>query len=546
MACAHTPPERETDRIRRLFAAAGCLFEAGELGRASVLMAELVPTLPAGPERARALQFAGRVRARSANFMDALELARSALGAAGDDAGLCTGIELDIAFCSMCVGDFAGALAHTTAAVAPGEKTVVPDGAFAEALAGLAIAEFMAGRGVDEERLQRALALEDPLRVGPLEMRPRFVYALLRLFTGNLDESFEILFTLRSEALERGQESSIPFLSLYLVLVSVWRGDLEGGARFAAECREVATLIDEPVALGLSLTVNALVDAYRGPSDRVRREAEEALTLFQQSQWVLYTIWPLWVLGFVELSLGDISRTDLFLRPLSEMVTAAPLGDPILGLFLPDEIEALIALGELDAATKYLEWLERGGEEQDRPWALATAGRCRGVLEAALGDSLAGLDALEGALAEHERLPMPFERARTLLMKGVLHRRRKEKRLADRTLREALSIFESLGTPSWADRARAELGRVGLRPRAPGSLTDTERRVAELAATGKTNREVADLMFISPRTVGNVLGRVYKKLGIGSRAELGATMEARSGADDAQLDSGSGSSARHR
>jgi DNA-binding CsgD family transcriptional regulator len=127
-------------------------------------------------------------------------------------------------------------------------------------------------------------------------------------------------------------------------------------------------------------------------------------------------------------------------------------------------------------------------------------------------------------MLEHDRLAMPFERARTLLAKGGLHRRRKEKRLADETLRAALAIFEDLGAPVWSDRARAELARVGLRPRAPDELTETERRVAELAAGGLSSRQIAEQAFLAPKTVGNVLGRVYEKLGIHSRAELGALM----------------------
>jgi DNA-binding CsgD family transcriptional regulator len=119
---------------------------------------------------------------------------------------------------------------------------------------------------------------------------------------------------------------------------------------------------------------------------------------------------------------------------------------------------------------------------------------------------------------------MPFERARTLLALGQVHRRRKEKRLADERLREALAIFETLGAPLWADRATVELARIGLRPRAAHDLTETERRVAELAATGMTSRQIAERAFLAPKTVGNVLGRVYEKLGIHSRAELGARM----------------------
>ena len=90
---------------------------------------------------------------------------------------------------------------------------------------------------------------------------------------------------------------------------------------------------------------------------------------------------------------------------------------------------------------------------------------------------------------------------------------------------EALSsaIFERLGAPAWEAQARMELDRVGLR-RSPDELTASERRVAELAAQGLTNREVASQAFMSPKTVQANLTRVYRKLGIHSRAELGARM----------------------
>ena len=107
---------------------------------------------------------------------------------------------------------------------------------------------------------------------------------------------------------------------------------------------------------------------------------------------------------------------------------------------------------------------------------------------------------------------------------GSLHRRRKEKRLADERLREGVAIFEHVGDPVWADRARAELARVGRRPTAPATLTETEQRVAELAAAGLSARQIADRAFLAPKTVSNVLGRVYVKLDIHTRAELGARM----------------------
>jgi DNA-binding NarL/FixJ family response regulator len=124
---------------------------------------------------------------------------------------------------------------------------------------------------------------------------------------------------------------------------------------------------------------------------------------------------------------------------------------------------------------------------------------------------------------EHQRVPMPFELARTQLLAGQLQRRQKQREVASATLREALSVFESLGTTLWAERARAELNRAsGARARA--ELTASERRVAELAATGVTNREMAAALFISPKTVEATLSRIYRKLNIRSRAELGRIM----------------------
>jgi DNA-binding CsgD family transcriptional regulator len=157
------------------------------------------------------------------------------------------------------------------------------------------------------------------------------------------------------------------------------------------------------------------------------------------------------------------------------------------------------------------------------------AARGRALLHGATGDLERAVASYEAALVANEALPYPFERARTLLLLGAVHRRRKEKRLADERLREALDLFVAIGTPIWADRARAELARVGRRPRASAELSETEQRIAELAAEGLSARQIAERAFVAPKTVSNVLSRVYAKLGIASRAELGARMAASTG-----------------
>ncbi|MGD0603642.1 MAG: helix-turn-helix transcriptional regulator [Streptosporangiaceae bacterium] len=119
---------------------------------------------------------------------------------------------------------------------------------------------------------------------------------------------------------------------------------------------------------------------------------------------------------------------------------------------------------------------------------------------------------------------MRFDRARTLLIAGQIQRRAKAKRLAQQLLAEAHREFTAFGAVAWARQVAAELARVNLRPAAAGTLTETERRVAELAAAGLTNREVAQQLFLAVKTVEANLARAYRKLGITSRAGLGALM----------------------
>jgi DNA-binding CsgD family transcriptional regulator len=188
----------------------------------------------------------------------------------------------------------------------------------------------------------------------------------------------------------------------------------------------------------------------------------------------------------------------------------------------PLHIESLIELGEVERARGALTRLEERGRVFPRLWIDVTLPRARAIVLAAEGElekAFAALDALDDAAAAK----LPFDLAWTLLVRGRLHRRAKQRRAAAEALRAALEQFEQLGAPSWIERTRAELDRVGLR-RAPGELTATERRVAELTASGLTNREVASKAFMSPKTVQANLARVYRKLGISSRAELGARM----------------------
>jgi len=126
---------------------------------------------------------------------------------------------------------------------------------------------------------------------------------------------------------------------------------------------------------------------------------------------------------------------------------------------------------------------------------------------------------------------MPLELGRTLLVKGQIERRGKQKRAARDSFLAALERFDSIGARLWSTRVRTELERTGVRHSHGDALTPTELRVAELASAGLTNKRIADTLFVSAKTVEANLGRIYLKLGVRSRVELGRAMAAQQQAD---------------
>jgi DNA-binding CsgD family transcriptional regulator len=105
-------------------------------------------------------------------------------------------------------------------------------------------------------------------------------------------------------------------------------------------------------------------------------------------------------------------------------------------------------------------------------------------------------------------------------------------------LNAALEVVDALGAKLWSEKARAELARIGGRAAASGALTPTEERVAALIAEGRTYREVADALFISPKTVQWNLSKIYRKLGVRSRAELTAKLASESASAEDQSPAG--------
>jgi DNA-binding CsgD family transcriptional regulator len=269
--------------------------------------------------------------------------------------------------------------------------------------------------------------------------------------------------------------------------------------------------------------VAALVEVDLALVERARATCEEALTVSRAGSHGFWTLWTLGVLGRLELALGDLDAAAYHLRELPAQLLERGLNDPASHVWA-DAIETLVALGELDRARMYLERWETYGARLGGSWVTAGALRCRGLLAAAEGDQPAALAAFERALSDLEGQPYPFERGRTLLCVGIVQRQAQQRTAARGALEQALAIFEALGARLWSEKARAELRRISGRRPADAELTETEHRVAALASAGRSNKEIAAELFMGLSTVEAHLSRVYRKLGVRSRAGLASRL----------------------
>lgn len=194
-------------------------------------------------------------------------------------------------------------------------------------------------------------------------------------------------------------------------------------------------------------------------------------------------------------------------------------GEPSLRWWTSDHVELLLVHGHLDVAVDVLDQWATDATRTARERVLADVTRCRGLVAGASGDIQSALELLGQAITEHAEVGDAFGKARAQLALGTIRRRARQKSPARAATAAALEGFDSLGASRWAERARAELGRIGGRTRAEG-LTTAERRVAALVTEGRTNREIATALFLGERTVASHLTHIYAKLGVRSRTEL--------------------------
>jgi DNA-binding CsgD family transcriptional regulator len=519
-ARALTPPEDRLSALRRSAAAAGHFFEAGDTRRARALLDEALPLLPGGLDRARALIILARVRSYDDDIAAAVDLLQQAAAeAVGDPRLAARAHEMLSGILFRLRERLAEGVEHAQRA-AELARSAGDDDLVADAVGSQLICEAALGAEEARETIAAASACGDAGRQSRALGGVGFPVAVVRMWWEELDEAVAGFEELRAHAEAIGDESSVPYVDVLLAQAECLRGNLAAAAEYAAEAAARAEQAGQATLVGYGLAVRALAAAYAGDEEVARRTGDRSLELARATIGRPGEQFATAALGLLEVSLERNAEAVDVLAPLVAYTREHEVREPGLTRFLPDFVEALGGLGRLDEAEEHLDWYAGNAERLGRRSALGAATRCRGVLAAARGDTGAALACFGDAVTHHREAPIPFDLGRSLLALGAARRRAKERRAAREALTEARELFGTVGASIWEQRAAAELARIGGRAPSAGELTPVERRVAELVAAGRSNKEIAGALYLSTRTVEGHLSRVYGKLGIHSRVEL--------------------------
>jgi DNA-binding NarL/FixJ family response regulator len=509
-----TPPELHDLWASRAAREIALLYEAGDWEEAWALGEEALERLPPGPERAAVLIEAVSHRPGTA------ERCRQALIEANGDTALTIRGRLGLAGQYLFAFDIPASLEQVETAVGLARNLGDPH-LLAVALTHLGIFRFLGG--VDDPRppLDQAIRIERELGSSsmPIAMSARCYIALVHACTDELDVARTMLEGLLVQAIETGDETSQAQVQSFLGLVETRAGNWQRARELLDNSINLADVMEFDQGRAEKRALLAALDVEQGRFDAARAELTDARTICTAIGDKFTLLLCLSILARIEMDSGHpeaaLEQTEQIREILPDASAPLPLD------FERTEIEALIAGGNSHEAARRLEALRtRSGTHSSLRNRIELA-HGTSLLRASNGDLAGAAAALDELEADDDLRRAPYERARTLLLKGQLERRSKHKKAAHDALEQAATIYEQLGAPARADRCRAEAARIGLR-RTTEALTESERRVAELAAAGKTNREIAAELFISRRTVEANIARIYKKLDIHTRAALAA------------------------
>jgi DNA-binding CsgD family transcriptional regulator len=514
LAVRHTPSDDVLASRSRRLAAGRLHHQAGDVERAADIFDELLAELPPGVLRAEVL-YASALTQRS-SVRTRLAYLEQALALVGDDDALAAQVLGFTAINRWLGGQTAQGLADARAGLARAEKVGDPR-LVATAIARVGWPEIWhldATPGL----LERGLRLERDLAPSRFQDSPRFTLACHKWMYDELDEARTMLEAFAASAEQRGDEVARGFSTMVLGSVEGLAGRLGRAVDLHDATLHLSQQIGDPQLelLARSFGSRSLLDAGRLDDARSWAMAANALALDVGD--VTHGALAEGTLGQIDFVAGDLESACRRLEGLPERLLRQGSLHPFSAPW-SEAIEALIGLGELDRAAELIGKLEDVAPRANR-CARCIAGRARGLLRLAAGDCDGAVSAFEQALREESGI-YPLERGRTLIALGGAHRHARRSRAARDTLDAAVALLDEIGAGAWLDTAVAALGRISGRRASSGhGLTEGEQRVAQLAAQGRQNKEIAATLFISVGTVEMHLSRVYRKLGLRSRTEL--------------------------
>jgi DNA-binding CsgD family transcriptional regulator len=509
-----TPSAAAEERRRRALVAARAEHRAGEWTRARAILIDLLGEVESGPFRAQALM----VLAELEPLDRSVALLEAALGEAAPDQLLEAAVHCRLAWATR----FTSGLEHADAAL-EGATALDDEVLAARARAIRQVIGWFQG-GTDAPPDLARWTAEFPAAVGGDQLVQEAALAVVNTFAALPErEEVRVFFEREYRAWCARDEPRSARALWALAWIELWAGRWELAAAHAGQAHDVS------IQYGLERPQDhlpiALVALHQGELDTAQAHSERALQLSEE-QLALHPPQHQAILGLVARARGDRTVAARWLRGAERRAAEFRWREPSVRWWTPDWLELLLEDGNLEDAERLLDAWEADALRVDRPFVLAQARRCRGLVAAARGDVDRAIVDLRRAVEEHEAVGDPFGHGRALLALGIVRRRTRQKRPAREAIEAALRGFEEIGAAGWAEKARAELGRFGGRRREEG-LTAAEQRVADLVAEGRTNREIAASLFLAERTVASHLTHIYAKLGVRSRTELAHRLNVR-------------------
>jgi DNA-binding NarL/FixJ family response regulator len=518
-----TPPG-DGERVERMLRLAWYLERAGERQRVTDLLAPELSSLPGGGPRVRAwllLSEGGAIR----SYFDKGPYFDRALAECGSDPSLRAEVLARKALSTAAEGVERLAEAEAWAAQALRDAPSAGPEVERLALRALGWSRCLRGRPVDDlcERFAAASAATSSVIDSPEPL------AGLRLvWRGEVERARVILSEFLAVADERGEGVGYAWLRLNMCELELRTARWDAASRLLDEWGESDD--QRSLITPTYQRCRALLAAGRGEAQAAGQWAAPALADARALGYRWQVLEACRALGMAALLTHQPGDAVGWLRAVWQHTQDQGVEEPGAFPVAPDLVEALVEAGEPGEAAAVSARLGELAELHEHPWGLASAKRCDGVVRLCSGkrDDQAIAQMTEAA-ADFGRLGLPFDQARTLLALGRAQRRARRWGAARAALQEAEAAFERLGSPGWAAEAQSELARVGARrPSRSGELTPTEQHVAELAAGGRSNKEIARALHVTVSTVEAHLSHVYAKLGVRSRAQLASRLTAAS------------------